>query len=158
MGTLYDRYAPALFGILKRMVPSEDEAKDLLQDAFTKIWKKIGSYDPAKGRLFTWMLNITRNTGIDYLRSAAFRHTSKIQSEDSGVSMEKQGGSETINIDAIGLKDKIGKIDPDLQLVIQKLYFEGYTQSEFSKEYDVPLGTVKTRVRIAMRELRKLLI
>ncbi|HEY0031415.1 MAG TPA: sigma-70 family RNA polymerase sigma factor, partial [Bacteroidia bacterium] len=66
---LYDNYSAALYGIITRIVPAEEIAEDLLQEVFIKIWKSIDSYDPKKGRLFTWMLNISRNASIDYARS-----------------------------------------------------------------------------------------
>lgn len=66
---LYDHYSAALYGVILKIVKREDVAQDLLQDVFVKIWKRVGQYDVQKGRLFTWMLNIARNTGLDYLRT-----------------------------------------------------------------------------------------
>ena len=67
---VYDRYSGALNGVILRLVADQDIANDILQDSFVKIWKNIQSYDQAKGSFYTWMLNIARNTSIDYLRKA----------------------------------------------------------------------------------------
>ncbi len=68
MGILYDNYSGALYGVIVRIVEKEDAAEDVLQEVFIKIWKNISSYEPTKGRLYTWLVNIARNSAIDSLR------------------------------------------------------------------------------------------
>lgn len=151
ISVLYDRYAATLNGVIFRIVHSEELAEDVLQETFIKIWKKGASYDSSKGTLFTWMLNIARNTAIDKTRSANFRNKGKIQELDTHV----YGiGTESINPDHIGVKDMLDRLDPKYKEILELVYFQGYTQKEIEEELNIPLGTVKSRVRIGLRELR----
>ena len=151
---LYDQYSSALYSITVKIVRSEEVAQDVLQDAFVKIWKKFEGYDRSKGTLFTWMLNITRNTAIDYTRSKHAKHS--IRESDSNVSiMEEEGVSQSF--DHIGVKEAVVNLKPEYKQVIDILYFQGYTQEEASQELNLPLGTLKTRARTALINLRNLL-
>ena len=154
LAVLYDSYAPALYGVVLRIVQSEPIAQDVLQETFVKIWRNGPSFDPQKGRLFTWMLNIARNTAIDTIRSAHYRNKQKIQSIDQSV-YNSASHSEQFNVNHIGLDKLVGNLDDKYREVIDLIYFKGYTQSEVVKALGIPLGTVKSRVRIALRELRK---
>lgn len=153
-GLLYDNYAPTLLGVLLKIVEEKETAEDLLQEVFVKIWNSIDSYDAAKGRLYTWMLNITRNAGIDKLRSKDFRKEAQNQILDKYVNGIKTDDliSKT---DTIGLKKIVQHLKPEQYIIIDLLYFKGYTQSEVAKALDLPLGTVKTRARAALLELRE---
>jgi RNA polymerase sigma-70 factor (ECF subfamily) len=154
---LYDNYSSAIYGVISRIVPAEEIAQDLLQEVFVKIWRSIGSYDATKGRLFTWMLNIARNSSIDYVRSKQNRIDSKIQDISNSVYEVNRQASGSINTDAIGLKDQVVKLKDDYRVLIDMIYFKGYTQEETAKELNIPLGTVKTRVRAAIMHLRETL-
>jgi RNA polymerase sigma-70 factor (ECF subfamily) len=149
---IYDQYAPSLYGVVFRIVQSEDVAQDVMQDAFVKVWKKGTTYNSSKGTLFTWLLNITRNTAIDKLRSAGFRNSGKNQSIDNLV--YNKVSSRGTNPDEIGVKDLLNDLDEKYREVVDMIYFRGFTQKEVSEELNIPLGTVKTRLRIALRELR----
>ena len=151
---LYGNYSAVLYGIALKMVGSEEIAKDVLQDAFVKIWKNFSSYDRSKGRLFTWMLNITRNTAIDYTRSKEFKKTSGFTSE---VKMESLSPSSEMKIDHIGMAEVLNLLDAESKLVIETVYMKNYTHSEAAEYLQLPLGTVKTRVRNGLMELRKLM-
>lgn len=154
---LYDQYSASLYGVVNKIVRNEDFAPDVLQDSFVKIWKNIANYTPQKSTLFTWMLNITRNTAIDFIRSKKYKMGLENQSIDDNVSMVEAQHTTSQNINAIGIKDQALSLDEKYSVLIEKLYFEGYTQEEVAKELNIPLGTVKTRVRAAMIELRKIL-
>ena len=149
---IYDQYAPSLYGVVVRIVQSEEIAQDVLQDAFVKIWKKGTTYNATKGTLFTWLLNITRNTAIDKLRSAGFRKRGKNQSIDDLVN--NQVSNRGTNPEEIGVKELLTNLDDKYGEIIDMIYFRGFTQKEVSEELDIPLGTVKTRLRIGLRELR----
>jgi RNA polymerase sigma-70 factor (ECF subfamily) len=135
-----------------RIVQSEEIAQDVMQDAFVKIWENGTSYNSAKGTLFTWLLNITRNTAIDKLRSAGYRKREKNQSIDGYV--HNKVSNNGTNPDEIGVKELLSNLDEKYREIIDMIYFRGFTQKEVSEELDIPLGTVKTRLRIALRELR----
>ncbi len=150
---LYDNYSAALFGVIKRIIVEEEAAEDILQDAFIKIWKNFDRYDESKGRLFTWMVNICRNTAIDKVRSAEYIHENKNRGDENNVSEEKE--SMIYNPDTIDVKNIIGKLEPEYRQVIDLLYYGGYSQSEAAEKLQIPLGTVKTRARTAIQRLKQ---
>ena len=126
-----------------------------MQDSFCKnLEKKIDTYNPQKGTLFTWILNISRNTAIDKIRSPEYRRMINKTSLDSDT--QTNGKHDNIQVDHIGLHKVVESLAPEYQEVINIIYFKGYTHQEAADELGLPLGTLKTRVRIALRELRKL--
>jgi len=151
---LYDHYAPALYGIACKIVKDSSKAEDVMQDSFIKIWKHIASFDAEKGTLFTWMLNITRHTAIDKLRSDnKFENDLKlnaVQEGDLNVSVVFNPLPATVD-----LKSIVEKLLPEKKQLIELVYFEGYTHEEASEHLCLPLGTVKSRIRKAMQELRQ---
>ncbi len=148
---LYDNYSAALYGVVLRIVRSPDIAQDVMQDSFVKAWKYGPSYDAAKGRLFTWLLNIARNTAIDVTRSAGWKMSEKTTDLNSLVGF----GGATTDPDHIGLRKLVDNLDPKYRTLIELIYFQGYTQQEVEKELNIPIGTIKTRLRAAIGELRK---
>ena len=152
ISALYDQYGGALFGIVLRIVHTPELAEQVLQDTFLKAWRNGASYDPGKGRLFTWLLNIARNTAIDATRSAHFAQAKKSDSLD--LLVHKPGG-ESLNPDHLGLREIVGRLDDKYSTLIDMVYFQGYTQEEVAEATQIPLGTVKTRLRFAIGELRK---
>jgi len=155
---LYDHYAPALNAIIYRMVEDRELSEDILQEAFVKIWNNFTSYDRTKGRLFTWMLNLTRNLTIDTLRSKSYRKQTKISGNENAVSNVQDSNSGIERFDAVGLSKQLANLKPDQKIIIDLAYFNGFTQDEISKQLNIPLGTVKTKMRSAILELRKYLI
>ncbi len=153
---LYDHYSAALYGVIYRVVASEETANDVLQEAFIKIWNGIGSYDAKKGKLFTWMLNISRNMAIDKTRSKDFNNNRKNQSAENVVNQLVRMKTDNLKPEHIGLAEIVDKLDPNEKFLIDLMYFKGYTQSEISEEFGIPLGTVKTRLRSATMNLRKI--
>lgn len=153
---LYDHYSGALFGVIVRIVQKEELAEEVLQDVFLKIWDKIESYDAGKGRLFTWMLNIARNQAIDKLRSREISKSNKTKDIDSLVHIIDNQEQVEQRIDGIGVSEILKALPEEQRFVVDSLYFKGYTQSELAEESGIPLGTVKTRLRSAMQQLRTL--
>ena len=151
---LYDHYAGALFTVIKQIVPQQELASDILQDVFVNIWRKMDSYDPTKGRLFTWMMQITRNASIDTLRSKSFQNSQKNQQLDDNVNNQAGPASRQANPDTIGIKKILSKLKPEHRVLVELAYFKGYTQEEIAELEDIPLGTVKTRIRNALIQLR----
>ena len=152
---LYDMYSGALLGVISRIVPQIEVAEDLLQETFLKIWNSAESYDSSKGRLFTWMMNIARNLSIDKLRSKDFKNSGKNQEIENNVDFIDTQKKVTFNTDLLGLKDMVTALRPEYNKVLQMVYFKGYTHIEAAEELNLPLGTVKTRIRMAIMELRK---
>ncbi len=154
---LYDHYSAALYGVVLRILKNEDLAEEVLQDVFLKIWNRIDSYNPEKGRLFTWMLNLTRNQAIDKTRSKEISQGKKTDDIDNLVGSVDRENSSELFVDSIGLKDVLNKLPEEQKFVVEFLYLKGYTQSELAEEYNIPLGTVKTRLRMAMIALRSIM-
>lgn len=153
---LYDNYSGALYGVILRVVVFKDDADEVLQDVFVKIWNSSAQYDASKGTLYTWMLNIARNTAIDKLKSKNFQNNLKNQSIPDFVSNDSAlAVNQTDHFNEI--QNVVNKMKDDFKDIINKSYFEGYTQQEISDNMNIPLGTVKTRTRAAFVELRELL-
>ena len=157
MTEFYDRYSAALYGVIFRIVKAEDESEDVLQEALVKIWHAFASYDPSKGRLFTWVLNICRNLSIDKIRSRQHRVGSRTQGLDDSLTAQRQAAPTAFRPEHIGLQEITQKLIPEQRQIIDLLYFEGFTQSEVAEELNIPLGTVKTRARTAIKVLSKLI-
>ncbi len=154
---LYDKYCGALYGILMKFVRRTDVADDLLQDVFVKIWKHIDTFDPSRGTLFTWMLNIARNQAIDYLRSSSHQqqllhvdnelfslHTNYI---DANASNSNMAEFKDLQNKALQLHEKYAE-------VIDMIFFYGCTQEQTARILKLPLGTVKTRARKGLGMLK----
>jgi len=154
---LYDNYAPALNGVIFRLVEDKSLSEDILQEAFVKIWNNFSNYDKSKGRLFTWMMNLTRNLTIDTLRSKGYKKQSKISGDENSVNNLQDTNSGFDKFDSMGIRKQLINLKPDQRIVIDLAYFNGFTQDEIAKEIGIPLGTVKTRMRTAILELRKML-
>ncbi|MFS4494194.1 RNA polymerase sigma factor [Maribacter sp. 2308TA10-17] len=150
---LYENYGNTLYGVAHKVVRNDELAQDVLQESFVKIWKKSDTYDPTKAKLFTWLFRITRNTAIDKLRSVNTKTDKEIQMDVSDV---YNLGVESIKPDLIDVKENLGKIEEKYQIVLEALFFQGMTQQEASDELDIPLGTIKSRLKIGLRELRKI--
>jgi RNA polymerase sigma factor (sigma-70 family) len=151
---LYDHYSGALYGLVFRILKNEDIAEEVLHDIFLKIWDKIDQYDAAKGKLFTWMINIARNQAIDKTRSKEISKDQKTRGIENVVNKIDARGYIEQRVEDIGVKDIIKNLPDEQQFVVEYLYFKGYSQSELADEFNIPLGTVKTRLRLAMQSLR----
>ncbi|SFE95173.1 RNA polymerase sigma factor [Spirosoma endophyticum] len=146
---LYNRFAPTLLSKLMRIIADHQQAKDVLQDSFINIWLNFHQYNPAKGRLFTWMWRIVRNNASTHLRSSALSY----EPLEDFLLDELSSGTPTYNW--VGLDSWIqSTLNPHQWQLIHLLYYQGYTHQEASDELGWPLGTVKTRVQQALQRLR----
>ena len=152
---LYDHYSGALFTIINQIVPDKDTASDVLQEVFVNVWRKIGTYDDTKGRLFTWMLNIARNAAIDKVRSKGYRDNQRTQSIAEGESGMTMSSNPVVN--DVGLKKVLTTLNEEYRKLIDLSYFQGFTHEEIAKMLGIPLGTVKTRIRTAISQLRTMI-
>jgi RNA polymerase sigma-70 factor (ECF subfamily) len=155
--TLYNMYSKSLYSVITNLIGEQEEAEDVLQEVFVKIWKNIESYNESKGRFYTWILNIARNTAIDKLRSKSFNNSQKNLSSDNFVHLLDDSNKLTNRIDTIGIQEFVKKLKPKCIQLIELLFFKGYTQQEASDELEIPLGTVKTQNRNCINDLRNYL-
>lgn len=121
-----------------------------------KVWNNAERYDFEKGRFFTWLLNIARNTAIDKLRSKNFKNKRKNVDAKNFVDILESKTNFINTVDAIGLQKYISILKPICKKLIQLLFFEGYTQKETAEELKMPLGTVKTKNRACISKLREI--
>ena len=154
---LYDNYSEALYGVIHKVLNDDEQANDILQDTIVTIWQKIDSYNPEKGTLFTWMLNIARNKAIDEFRKN--KRNPKISIDELSVhtlDMQNVNNLEVNATDVIGLKKIVNGLKPDLRQMIDMHYFNGMTHQEITDATQMPLGTVKTKIRTAMMQLKSI--
>lgn len=151
---MYDMYSKSLFSVISNLLKETEDAEDVLQEVFVKIWKNIETYNDSKGRLYTWMLNIARNTAIDKLRSKGYNNSQKNLSTDNFVHLLDDSNKLIHRIDTIGIQEFVKKLKPKCIHLIELLFFQGYTQQEASDELEIPLGTIKTQNRNCINDLR----
>ncbi len=148
---LYDHYSASLYGLILRIVTVEEDAENIMQDVFVKIWKKMADYDPSKGRLYTWMVNIARNTAIDLLRK-----NKDVYHQDIDLAVPKVDSMKNYqtDIDTIDLQDLVAKLKPERRELLELVYLQGYTQEDAAEHLQIPLGTAKSRIRTALQDLK----
>lgn len=153
---LYKMYAPALNSIIRRIIKHDEIAEDVLQDTFVKIWKSIEQYDASKGRLFTWMANVAKNMAIDQVRSKAHLNASKTDDiYEVPADLINRKSYEHLNMETIGVKQLLHYLKTDQQEIIDLVYFKGFTHLQVSQMLNIPLGTIKTKLRLSIIKLRK---
>ena len=150
---LYENYADALFGVIKKVITDDEVDQDVLQESFVKIWRYAKKYDSSKAKLFTWLYRIAYNSSIDKIRSLKNKTGKEVQIENSNVYKTTSNG---LNEDVLDIKKHLSSLDEKYQIVINALFFEGMTQQEASDELNIPLGTIKSRLKIGLRELKKI--
>lgn len=154
LGYLFENYGPALNGIIMRILISEKLAEEVLLKTFLKIWDKIDQYDVSKSTLFTWMSQIARNSAIDVKRLKSYQN---LQKTDTFKTEAHNLESIKINTASIDTKKLLDELDNKHRVVIDAIYLKGYTQSQAAEALNIPLGTVKTRLRNGIFELRRIL-
>ncbi len=156
--TLYNMYSESMHGVIYNIVRNHDIAEELMQDVFIKAWHKADTYNAKKGRFFTWILNIARNAAIDKTRSKSFKNKAKNLDAQFFVDILPTQDNLDNQTDAIGIAKYVSKLAEKCIQVIELLYFKGYTQKEASETLDMPIGTIKTRNRNCINELRQLVL
>lgn len=153
--TLYQTSAPKLLAIAQRILKDRGLAEDVLQDVYVKIWKDADRFDRHRGRAMAWMTIIARNKSIDMLRSLRRR---PVQVDDTAETPlierlpQPKPGADTV--DRIALYRCIDELSPEHRNLILAAYFEGHTREELAQRFGSPVGTIKTRIRAALANLR----
>ena len=159
---LYDRYATVLHSLCLSIVKRANDAEDVLQDCFLQIWEKAHAFDGLRGSVYTWLVAMTRNRAIDRLRSKHFQISRQrqpdfnfdmIAANDSSSPLDQASMAER----AYYVRKAFTMLPAEQRKVLQMAYFEGYSQSEIAGRLQIPLGTVKTRTRQAIKKLHALL-
>ncbi len=156
--SLYHMYKDSMHGVIYNIVKDKAIAEEVMQDVFIKAWHSSDSYNSSKGRFFTWILNISRNAAIDKTRSKAFKNSGKNLDATFFVDIIESNENLNSKTDAIGIKKFVSKLKEKCIKVIELLYFKGYTQKEASETLEMPIGTIKTRNRNCINELRQMIV
>lgn len=152
---LYDQYGGAIYGVIRRMISDEDLATEVLQDTFVKVWKYQEKYDPSKSSLFTWMMHIARNSAINTIQSKTQKNRAQTSHQDFSSTSMNHGITQQ-SIDTLDLGDKVEALDDKYKSVLKLVYYGGFTQAEASETLDIPIGTVKSRIKTALRILSEI--
>lgn len=152
---LYAQYSSALLAIIIKIVKSRETAEDVLQETFTKVSSKIGQYDETKGRLFTWMARIARNKAFDHIKGRGSTNSAKNIKIEEIMDLVEMNNCCYYNPDTIGIGQLTTTLNPFQKEVLDLVYFQGYSHAETAKILNIPIGTVKTRIRISILTLRK---
>jgi RNA polymerase sigma factor (sigma-70 family) len=156
---LYDRYERVIYSFAYRIVKDSMAAEEVMQELFLRIWKNAEHFDPDKGRLSTWMFTVTRNIAIDHLRKRSSRMPQQTVESEELYQIQDNGTmtEDRVEMQMIGeqVREALQQLSKDQQQVMDMIYYQGLTQQEVAQLAAIPLGTVKSRVRLAMKQLQK---
>ena len=162
LSELYNRYSQLLYAMQMRILHSVEDAEDMLQEVFLQVWNKASSYQRDKGTVYTWLVTLTRNRTIDRLRSKGFRkQQQEIDMEQLSLMDETRSGNPH-NMTVLSEQQRtvvnvLQQLNNEQQQVLALAYYEGYSQSEIAEKLNVPLGTVKSRMRQGLLKMRSVL-
>jgi RNA polymerase sigma-70 factor (ECF subfamily) len=158
LSALYDRYRLILFGLILRILHSQPEAEDVLQEVFLQVWRRAGDFDETRGRPFTWLVTLARSRAIDRLRSLSSRERTAQESARGVPDQISDAADDAVKSEqGEVVRAALRELPEEQRQALLLAYFEGLTQSEISERLGAPLGTVKTRMRSGMIKLRELL-
>lgn len=163
LAELYDRHCRLLFSLILRILRDRGEAEDVLQEVFVRVWDRADSYNASLGTPAAWLVRISRNRAIDRLRSRTVRagiHAPEVERPEQAPDLAPAADPEQFAASSEERRvivDAIAALPPEQRLLIESAFYEGYTQSELAERFNLPLGTVKTRIRTGMQSLRRAL-
>lgn len=155
---LYLMYSKSMQGVVYNIVRDSKISEELMQDVFIKAWNNAASYSPSKGRFFTWILNIARNTAIDKTRSKAFKQSKQNLNTDFFVDIIASNDDLDSKTNTIGIRKYVTQLSEKCKTIIEFLYFKGFTQKETAETLEIPIGTIKTRNRSCIQKLRDMVL
>lgn len=155
---LYDRYTPLLYSLAHRILRSASDAEDAVQNAWVQAWKSAGAYDPHRGTVAAWLLNMTRSRSLDLYRSLASRRRAEEVVDPDALPLppDPAAGAHHVQLGE-RVRDALGTLEASQRQVLEIAYFEGLSQSEIAERIGSPLGTVKSWTRQGLLRLRELL-
>ncbi len=162
MQPLYERYSRILYSLVYRMVSDHQIAEDLIQDAFLSVWKRATSYSPQSGAVRSWLISIAHHRTIDYLRGVRRRSVLQeatwedVERDERTAQPDAEEGA-LKSIQSEQVRRALMKLPPEQRMVIELAYFQGWTHSEIAAGSQIPLGTVKARMRLGIMHLKRVL-
>ncbi|MBI4546497.1 MAG: RNA polymerase sigma-70 factor [Ignavibacteriae bacterium] len=162
LSQLYDRYGQLLYSLGMRILRSTTDAEDVVQEVFLQVWNKAESYQKDKGSVYTWLITMMRNRAIDRLRSKGFKQ--HIQSVDVNKAiLFSEAESSNPHASAVQTEHQqlvinaLKQLPEDHRRIFELAYYEGFSQSEIADQLNIPLGTVKSRMRRGLQLMRIML-
>jgi len=153
---LYDRYAGRVYGLCLRMLQEPAAAEEVSQETFLKLWARAGQFDPRHGALVSWLLTIARRSALDRIRREARRPQLQAADSDDRLSRIPDPSSESEEARWGSLRLALQEIPGEQRSAIELAYYHGMSHRDIAEFLDIPLGTVKTRIRLGMKRLRRL--
>lgn len=152
---LYDNYQKLLFSFSYRITGQRELAEEIVQEVFIKIWTKKGMYNETKGKFSSWLLTITRNTSIDMLRKK--KETTYTIEERDALANDSASTEDIVEWKEQGAKIRkaVTTLTEEQQEIVELFYYKGLSQTKIAEKCGIPLGTVKGRVRLALRHLHE---
>jgi RNA polymerase sigma-70 factor (ECF subfamily) len=155
MADLFDRYGGMVYSVALRVLKNPEQAEDVMQEIFFQLWRKPEAFTRERGSLGAWLLVVTRNRAIDFVR----RRKPSDSPEDVVLHSKTNLASETERNLLMGkVRDHLNSLPPEQQQTLNMAYFEGLSHTEIAEQTGDPLGTVKSRIRQALIGLRKALV
>jgi len=162
LSDLYDRYSRMVFGLALNAVGDAATAEEITQDVFVRVWQRAGQYRAEQAKVSTWITSIARHRAIDQLRRQGVRPEGQgiawaditPEAEPSANGPEQTTG---LALERQRIRAAVARLPEEQKRVVAMAYFQGYSQTTIAKALSLPLGTVKTRIRLAMEKLREIL-
>ena len=159
LGGLYDQWSRSLYSLVLHLLKDADEAEDVVEETFWQAWRKASAYEPSKGAVSTWLLTIGRRKALDRLRARKRHREDPVRSERTFADMPSPDLDPAQNVEGKEVRENVRAALRELPVeqreVLELGYFNGLSQSEIAEATGQPLGTVKTRMRLAMQKLRE---
>jgi RNA polymerase sigma-70 factor (ECF subfamily) len=154
MEYLYEAYHQKIYAFIFYLIKDSNTSQEIMQDVFVKVWTNIEIYNPNVSILYTWIISITRNLCLDKLKSSNFKNQ-QINTDINAA--QNQESPYNTNENSIGIKETLNKLSSEYAELIDLIYYKGYTHNEASEYLNKPLGTIKTNIRYAILELKKII-
>jgi RNA polymerase sigma-70 factor, ECF subfamily len=159
LGALYDRWARSLYSLVLHLLRDPDEAEDVVEETFWQAWRKADSYEPARGAVSTWLLTIGRRKALDRLRAKKRHREDPIGNDRTFADIASPSPDPSQDVEGSELREHVRaalrELPAEQREVLELGYFNGLSQTEIADATGQPLGTVKTRMRLAMQKLRE---
>lgn len=159
LGALYDRWVRSLYSLVLHLLKDPDEAEDVVEETFWQAWRKADSYEPSRGAVSTWLLTIGRRKALDRLRSRKRSREDIVSGDNSFADLPSTAPDPSSEVENTELREQVraalNELPDEQREVLELGYFSGLSQSEIAEATGQPLGTVKTRMRLAMQKLRE---
>ncbi len=153
---LYDRHGRTAYSLAYRMMGEKQGAQDLVQEAFIRVWRSAGSYRPERGSVRTWLLSIVHYRGVDLLRSSASRRRiqARVEAFEQGLQPSEAFTETQRSSQQEDVRAALRRLPPEQLKILELAYFSGYTQAEIAELLSLPLGTVKSRLRLGLKKIK----